>query len=137
MASIFTFSSLAFVPVCLCVSLCLSCVSEQAFVSQTGLKVEDWSSSRLSIKIIKAPLKFQSRCFKLNCVEFFHGLWDNPGGAVKKETLLALELSPDYRHEKYRCVRLSFSTRNLSGGTGGTEGEADAYHSEGGRGLSA
>ena len=32
------------------------------------------------------------------------------------------------------CV---FSTRNLSGGTGGTEGEADAYHSEGGRGLSA
>ena len=31
--------------------------------------------------------------------EFFHRLWDNPGGAVKKETLLALELSPDYRHE--------------------------------------
>ena len=27
--------------------------------------------------------------------EFFHGLWDDPGGAVKKETLLALELSPD------------------------------------------
>ena len=24
--------------------------------------------------------------------EFFHRLWDNPGGAVKKETLLALEL---------------------------------------------
>ena len=23
---------------------------------------------------------------------FFHRLWDNPGGAVKKETLLALEL---------------------------------------------
>ena len=26
--------------------------------------------------------------------EFFHRLWDNPGGAVTKETLLALELSP-------------------------------------------
>jgi len=25
--------------------------------------------------------------------EFFHRLWDNPGGAVTKETLLALELS--------------------------------------------
>ena len=25
-------------------------------------------------------------------VEFFHRLWDNPGGAVKKEKLLALEL---------------------------------------------
>ena len=24
--------------------------------------------------------------------EFFHRLWDNPDGAVKKETLLALEL---------------------------------------------
>ena len=61
-----------------------------------------------------SPLKFQSRCFKLNCVEFFHGLWDNPGGAVKKETLLALELSPDYRHEKYRCVRL-FYQKSIGG----------------------
>ena len=37
--------------------------------------------------------------------EFFHRLWDNPGGAVKKETLLALELSPDYRHECGICDR--------------------------------
>ena len=37
--------------------------------------------------------------------EFFHRLWDNPGGAVKKETLLALELSPDYRHECVICDR--------------------------------
>ena len=28
---------------------------------------------------------------------------DNPGSAVKKETLLALELSPDYRHECVIC----------------------------------
>ena len=35
--------------------------------------------------------------------EFFHRLWDSPGGAVKKETLLALELSPDYRHECVIC----------------------------------
>ena len=31
--------------------------------------------------------------------EFFHSLWDDPGGAVAKEELLALGLSPDYRHE--------------------------------------
>ena len=37
--------------------------------------------------------------------EFFHRLWDNPGGAVKKETLLALELSADYRHECGICDR--------------------------------
>ena len=37
--------------------------------------------------------------------EFFHRLWDNPGGAVKKEKLLALELSPDYRHECGICDR--------------------------------
>ena len=36
---------------------------------------------------------------------FFHRLWDNPGGAVKKETLLALELSADYRHECGICDR--------------------------------
>jgi hypothetical protein len=29
----------------------------------------------------------------------FHSLWDDPGGAVAKEELLALRLSPDYRHE--------------------------------------
>jgi hypothetical protein len=28
--------------------------------------------------------------------EFFHSLWDDPGGAVAKEELLALGLSPDY-----------------------------------------
>ena len=37
--------------------------------------------------------------------EFFHRLWDNPGGAVKKEKLLVLELSPDYRHECGICDR--------------------------------
>ena len=31
--------------------------------------------------------------------EFFHSLWDDPGGAVAKEELLTLGLSPDYRHE--------------------------------------
>ena len=31
---------------------------------------------------------------------------DNPGSAVKKEMLLALELSPDYRHECVICVML-------------------------------
>jgi hypothetical protein len=43
--------------------------------------------------------------FSIRQAEFFHGLWDNPGGAVKKETLLALELSPDYRHECGICDR--------------------------------
>ena len=28
--------------------------------------------------------------------EFFHSLWDDPGGAVAEEELLALGLSPDY-----------------------------------------
>ena len=28
--------------------------------------------------------------------KFFHSLWDDPGGAVAKEELLALGLSPDY-----------------------------------------
>ena len=28
--------------------------------------------------------------------DFFHSLWDDPGGAVAKEELLALGLSPDY-----------------------------------------
>ena len=37
--------------------------------------------------------------------EFFHSLWDDPGGAVAKEELLALELSPDYRHECGICDR--------------------------------
>ena len=30
-------------------------------------------------------------------------LWDDPGGAVAKEELLALGLSPDYRHECGIC----------------------------------
>jgi len=29
--------------------------------------------------------------------------WDDPGGAVAKEELLALGLSPDYRHECGIC----------------------------------
>jgi len=37
--------------------------------------------------------------------EFFHSLWDDPGGAVAKEELLALGLSPDYRHECGICDR--------------------------------
>ena len=37
--------------------------------------------------------------------EFFHSLWDDPGGAVAKEELLALGLSPDYRHECSICDR--------------------------------
>ena len=37
--------------------------------------------------------------------EFFHSLWDDPGGAVAKEELLALGLSPDYRHECGICER--------------------------------
>ena len=35
--------------------------------------------------------------------EFFHSLWDDPGGTVAKEELLALGLSPDYRHECGIC----------------------------------
>merc|ERR1711865_1113192 len=35
--------------------------------------------------------------------EFFHSLWDDPGGAVAKGELLALGLSPDYRHECGIC----------------------------------
>ena len=31
--------------------------------------------------------------------------WDDPGGAVAKEELLALGLSPDYRHECGICDR--------------------------------
>jgi hypothetical protein len=37
--------------------------------------------------------------------KFFHSLWDDPGGAVAKEELLALGLSPDYRHECGICDR--------------------------------
>ena len=37
--------------------------------------------------------------------EFFHSLGLDPGGAVAKEELLALELSPDYRHECGICDR--------------------------------
>jgi hypothetical protein len=37
--------------------------------------------------------------------EFFHSLWDDPGGAVAKKELLALGLSPDYRHECGICDR--------------------------------
>ena len=37
--------------------------------------------------------------------EFFHSFWDDPGGAVAKEELLALGLSPDYRHECGICDR--------------------------------
>jgi hypothetical protein len=37
--------------------------------------------------------------------EFFHSLRDDPGGAVAKEELLALGLSPDYRHECGMCDR--------------------------------
>jgi len=37
--------------------------------------------------------------------EFFHSLWDDPGGAVAKEELLAVGLSPDYRHECGICDR--------------------------------
>jgi hypothetical protein len=37
--------------------------------------------------------------------EFFHSLWDDPGGAVAEEELLALGLSPDYRHECGICDR--------------------------------
>ena len=37
--------------------------------------------------------------------EFFHSLWDDPGCAVAKEELLALGLSPDYRHECGICDR--------------------------------
>ena len=36
---------------------------------------------------------------------FFHSLRDDPGGAVAKEELLALGLSPDYRHECGICDR--------------------------------
>ena len=46
---------------------------------------------------------------------------------MKKETLLALELSPDYRHEKSRCVRLFYQKSIGGNATGGTEGEADAF----------
>mgnify|MGYP006929199782 CR=1 FL=1 len=35
----------------------------------------------------------------------FHSLWNDPGGAVAKEELLALGLSPDYRHECGICDR--------------------------------
>jgi len=37
--------------------------------------------------------------------EFFHRLWDNPGGAVKKEKLLVLELSPDQLQARVRHLR--------------------------------
>ena len=37
--------------------------------------------------------------------EFFQSLGLDPGGAVAKEELLALELSPDYRHECGICDR--------------------------------
>ena len=34
-------------------------------------------------------------CCEQRQAEFFHSLWDDPGGAVAKEELLALGLSPD------------------------------------------
>ena len=37
--------------------------------------------------------------------EFFHSLWDDPGGAVAKEELLALQLSPDLYYECGICDR--------------------------------
>ena len=65
---------------------------------------------RVRARRARLSLRFQGSSaatarFSIRQAEFFHGLWDNPGGAVKKETLLALELSPDYRHECGICDR--------------------------------
>jgi hypothetical protein len=56
----------------------------------TLARAAQWQRDNPDLAERQAEFYFHSLCL---------GLWDDPGGAVAKEELLALGLSPDHRHE--------------------------------------